>query len=274
MSGSIKMLFFDSSKTHKFKLGNDHPLLDTELLETLIILTISCVSVREFSCQKSSGRSNQIGVKFVQWCIQTLWERSGKDTVNKKNVRPSAVVHIDGNVLPKDVLPQIGKALEDKIFFVYTGQIPLEHPDEIDIIEEMLVISEKLYEYKPVLLSIGVEALLPKVTPEQLRDISDYLTKPINKRHGQVVHSYINLFKACQEAIDEFQLDPPPLFSSGDIDCTAITYFNHPKQVKCIRKNRLYTNVPRCSLNSVFHFFFNKSLSEQLLFGLDWFLSQ
>jgi hypothetical protein len=58
-------------------------------------------SVKEFSSKKQSGRSNRIGVNFVKWAIQTLWERSGSSSSHKKDQRPTAVVHIDANVEPK-----------------------------------------------------------------------------------------------------------------------------------------------------------------------------
>ena len=171
-------------------------------------------------------------MKFVKWSIQTLWERSGKDSMGKKNVRPSGVVFIDANVLPHQILPHLGKELSDKIFFAYTGEKAMEHMEEIEIIEEMLEDSLKLYEYKPVMLALGCETMLSKVTRPQLSEISDYLAKPGDKRRGQVIHSYAELFKACLVAIREFGLDPPPSFATGDLDCTSLTYFNNPKQVK------------------------------------------
>ena len=152
--------------------------------------------------------------------------------MTKKNVRPAAVCHIDANITPEQLLPHLGEELEDKIYFVYTGGVPMDHPQDIDIIEKMMEDAEKLFEYKPVLLSMGCDALMHQVTSEEVAEISDLLKNPKCKRQGQVLHDYIQLFKACLEAIDEFGLDPPALFRSGQIDCTSLTYFNRPQEVK------------------------------------------
>jgi hypothetical protein len=190
--------------------------------------------VKEFSNQSHSGRSNQIGVKFVKWCIQTLWERSGKSckAQGKKDLRPCAIVHIDANVLPDDILPQLDAPMHNKMYFIYTGQTPLEHPDELELIDQMLDDAVKLHEYLPVLLSMGLDAFLPRITQVQLTDISDVLANPKDKRQGQIILQYDIIFKACQDAITRFSLDTPPRFSSGDIDRTALIYFNHPQEVK------------------------------------------
>ena len=190
--------------------------------------------MKEFSNQTQSSRSNQIGVKFVKWCIQTLWERSGKASKgqNKKDLRPCAIVHIDANVLPEDILPHLDPPMVNKLYFIFTGQTPLEHPEEMQLIDEMLEDSLKLHEYLPVLYGMGLDALLPRITQAQLADISDVLNNPKDKREGQIILQYDNIFKACQDAITRFNLDAPPLFNSGDIDRTALIYFNHQQEVK------------------------------------------
>ena len=65
------------------------------------LANIFIFSAKEFCSQTLSGRSNRIGVNFVRWAIQTLWERSGSSSSQKKDLRPSAIVHIDANVEPK-----------------------------------------------------------------------------------------------------------------------------------------------------------------------------
>ena len=59
--------------------------------------------VKEFSSERKPSRSTRIDVKFVQFAIQVLWERSAKEVAgkggdkeenDKSKLRPNAVVHI------------------------------------------------------------------------------------------------------------------------------------------------------------------------------------
>ena len=49
-----------------------------------------------------------IGVKFLQWAITALWERSGSVSTVKDN-KPTAVVHLDANILPSQLETPLGK---------------------------------------------------------------------------------------------------------------------------------------------------------------------
>ena len=82
-------------------------------------------------------RSHQVGIKFLNFAINTLWEGSAKITKGKDLV-PKAVVHIDGNVLPDEVLSQLGSS-SDKIVFMYTGKTALHHEDENTLCDEMIL---------------------------------------------------------------------------------------------------------------------------------------
>ena len=121
--------------------------------------------------------------------------------------------------------------MHDKIYFNYSGPTPLENDDELDIIDEMIDDGPKLHEYLPVLYALGISALLPRVTPAQREEISYALSDPKDKRQAQILIQYINVFKACLAAIEEFGLEAPPLFTSGEIDMTSLIYFNHPPEV-------------------------------------------
>ena len=121
--------------------------------------------------------------------------------------------------------------MHDKIYFNYSGPTPLEHEDENDLIDEMMNDATKLHEYLPVLYALGVIALLPRVTPAQRESIAYALSNPKDKREAQIIMQYSNVFKACLSAIEEFGLDPPPLFRSGDIDMTSLIYFNNKPEV-------------------------------------------
>ena len=121
--------------------------------------------------------------------------------------------------------------MHDKIYFNYSGPTPREHEDEIEIIDEMIDDAPKLNEYLPVMYALGITALLPRVTPAQREEIAYALSNPKDKRQAQILIQYSNVFKACQAAIEEFGLDPPPLFTSGDIDMTSLIYFNNKPEV-------------------------------------------
>ena len=164
-----------------------------------------------------------------------MWERSGKICKGNdgKVLKPNAVVHIDANIMPEDILPQLGASMASKLKLLYTGQTPLCHPDENELIEEMLQDALKLHEYLPVLLGLAVDAILPKVVRSytESEDMEDVLAKPGDLREGQLVFQYDNIFRACKEAISRFDLDAPPLFSCEGIDRTALVYFNNKCEV-------------------------------------------
>ena len=148
------------------------------------------ISVKEYSQNQASGRSHRVGIQFVKWAIQTLWERGSKSAVRNKDLRPCASVHIDANVVPKDILSQLDDAMASKIFFIYTGPTQLEHEDEVSIIDELMEDAEKLHKYLPVLLSLGVRTLLLRVTKQQMLEMADALSDPNDKRQAQVLYQY------------------------------------------------------------------------------------
>lgn len=185
--------------------------------------------MKEFSSGNTGSRSNQIGVKFVEWGIKTLWERSGtSNAAGNKDLRPTSIIHIDANVVPQDILKHLRQPLHDKLYFIYTGHIPMEHDEEMDIIDEMLDDSLKLYEYKPVMLAMGVATLLQRISRAELAELSEVLQNPNDKRAGQVIFSYDNIYKYCKDVIKSLGLvdDIPALFDSEDIDRTALIWFN------------------------------------------------
>ena len=96
-----------------------------------------------------------VDVKFLKWCIKTLWEQSAKAVKGKekgKNLKPMTVVHIDANVLPEDIIPHLDGPMFSKIKLIYTGPTPMMHVEENELISEMFDDAKKLSEYLPVLL--------------------------------------------------------------------------------------------------------------------------
>ena len=152
--------------------------------------------MKEYSQIQSSGRNHRVGIQFVKWAIQTLWERGSKSSVGNKDLRPSASVHIDANVLPKDILSQLDDAMASKIYFIYTGPVQLEHDDEVSIIDKLMEDAEKLHQYLPIVLSVGIRTLLTKVTKQEMHEIADVLSDPNDKRQAQIIQQYdLGIFK-------------------------------------------------------------------------------
>ena len=151
-----------------------------------------------------------------------MWERSGSASKLRKELRPSAIIHIDANVMPDDILEQLDPAMRDKIYFIYTGKDPLEHPDLLELIDQLKEDSMKLHLFLPDLLSMGIETLLARVPPSVVKEMKDILPKPNDKRAAQVFFSYDNVFNFCKDAIVRFELEAPPLFDSEDVDRTAL----------------------------------------------------
>ena len=85
--------------------------------------------VKEFSVKKMSSRSNTIDGRFLGAAVEALWERALKG-VRGKIARPDAVIHVDGNLVPKDLKPYMKEATWNKIRFNYTRPDPLEHEHE------------------------------------------------------------------------------------------------------------------------------------------------
>ena len=117
--------------------------------------------------------------------------------------------------------------MRDKIYFIFTGESPLDHPDEIELIEQILEDSQKLFQYKPVLLSMGIATLLEKVPPAVIKDLKDVLPKQNDKRAAQILFNFDNVYKFCKDIIEKLQLDDAPaLFDSEDVDRAALIAFN------------------------------------------------
>ena len=96
----------------------------------------------------------------------------------------------DANLLPEDIYPALGGAdgpMATKIKFLYTGSTPMEHDDELELIEELLDDALELHKYLPNLLALGVEAILPTVPKEYIKkDLEGVLRVANDKREAQV----------------------------------------------------------------------------------------
>ena len=77
-----------------------------------------------------------VDIKFLIWCVKTLWEQSGKAVKGKEDatLKPIAVAHIDANIVPSDIVKQLDGPMFSKLKLIYTGPTPMMHEDENELI--------------------------------------------------------------------------------------------------------------------------------------------
>ena len=153
------------------------------MLKTFIIL------VTEFSDIVEPNRSSEIDLKFLKKIIQILWEKCSKK-VNKKVYFPKSVVYIDANSSPDRIVPYLGGPTATKVQFLYSGSEPLAHEKLRKMVDNVLKTAKELHQFKPVLLALGVQAVLPVVPDEELDKINHLLKKTPRDREGQVIYNY------------------------------------------------------------------------------------
>ena len=211
--------------------------LDASSFNNLLILLLA---VKEFSAKKQPARSTQIDINFLKWAIATLWECSGKGSGTKTDgsvIKPAAVVHIDANLLPEDIIDDLGLPMASKMKFLYTGETPMQHPDDTDLIAEILgELAPQLHIYLPVLYRLAILAILPVVPRSyyESEELEDVLAKPGDKREGQLLYQYDNIYLTCKKMISEYDLDAPPLFLFDGIDRRALVKLNKKIEVSLI----------------------------------------
>ena len=145
--------------------------------------------MKEFSLNADT-RTHQIGSKFLKWGITTLWERGSKASLGQKDLRPAASIHIDANVMPADILKQLDSPTGSKLYFIYTGAKQMNHEDDIAIIDELLDDAILLHKYLPVLLALGVDTLLRRISKSDMSKIGHLLKDRTDRRHGQILFQY------------------------------------------------------------------------------------
>ena len=101
--------------------------------------------VKEFAVKKST-RTNTFDAKALGSGVQALWERSVKTTggAKSKEYRPDGVLHIDGNITRSDLEPYLTDATLTKLKLNYSGSDPLNHPQEAELVDNMLINAKKL----------------------------------------------------------------------------------------------------------------------------------
>ena len=116
-------------------------------------------------------------------------------------------------------------------FYSICCQDPLQHPDELELVDAILRDGKELNKFLPVLFSLGVECILPRCSDTELADLEEVLKRPRDRREGQVISGYDRLFLALRNVCDRLSLKMPPLLRSETIDRTSLTYFNTDHEV-------------------------------------------
>ena len=89
---------------------------------------------------------------------------------------------------------------------------------------EMENAARKLHTFKPVLLGLGLSAMLNKITDDQQPEYDSFLKTPGDEREAQVHLNYDQLFERISTAITKYELEPPLLFAKGHVDRNSLCH--------------------------------------------------
>jgi hypothetical protein len=156
--------------------------------------------------------------------IQMVWERLGRQ-IREKYQPVNAVVLVDANMSPEDI--RLEYANESKVIFIATGSTPLMHDRRLELCQEMEDLARELYSYLPVLLGMGLNTMLKRVTDAETAVYDGLLKKDRDDREAQVFLHYDRVHAALDDAITEYRLERPLLFHRNPIDRTALTFYNN-----------------------------------------------
>ena len=121
--------------------------------------------MKEFCSKKQPAKYNAIDARFLERTVKVTWEGSS-NRVRGKMSKPVGVVFMDANIFPSDVSKDMDGPTFTKIGFNYTGPDSLAHDQESELVENVLRKSKDVFQFLPVMLSLGVSTVLPKVTTE------------------------------------------------------------------------------------------------------------
>ena len=109
--------------------------------------------MKEFSA-KVSARSNVIDPRFLGFAVKTIWERNQRTVKSGKKKgmvqRVNGVLHIDANIDLADLEPHLPEAVLTKLKLLFTGSDPLNHPEETELVENMLKNAKALYKVRVI----------------------------------------------------------------------------------------------------------------------------
>ena len=111
--------------------------------------------VREFSIKKIA-KMNSIDTKFMCMAIPAIWERNERRVRQGKSARIfqiNGVLHVDGNIMMSDLEKVMPDAILSKLKLIYSGDQPLRHEKESDLVQSMLLNAKQLYKVKQDILA-------------------------------------------------------------------------------------------------------------------------
>ena len=122
---------------------------------------------------------------LLNMIIPALWERISRTVSKGRTYTPKNVVHIDANLSPEDL--KLNGANESKITFIYSGSKPLNHPNKMQITNEMEYEAKQLHRYLPIVLALGIKSTLTQVNDLQLLEYEGLLKVEADEREGRKI---------------------------------------------------------------------------------------
>ena len=93
--------------------------------------------------KKANSRMHTIDANFLGFAVPVIWERNERRIktgggTGTKVFQINGVLHIDGNILLSDLERVLPAHTLGKLKLNYTGDVPLSHPREDELIQNML----------------------------------------------------------------------------------------------------------------------------------------
>ena len=78
---------------------------------------------------------------------------------------------------------------------------------------------------------MGANAILSKVTDDEMVDLDCVLKRSGDRREGQILANYDRVFKILNCVCDDLELVKPPLMMKNCVDRRSLIYFNTGEEV-------------------------------------------
>ena len=98
--------------------------------------------------KKTNSRMHTIDANFLGFAVPVFWERNErrvKTGGGTKVYQVNGVMHVDGNILLSDLERVLPAHVLGKLKLNYTGDVPLSHPQEEELIQNMLRNAKAVY---------------------------------------------------------------------------------------------------------------------------------
>ena len=107
----------------------------------------------------------------------------------------------------------------------------MEHEDQMELIQRILKNAVLLHKYLPIFLGLGMSCILPRITDSELRELHGVLNRAGDDRQGQLIRNFDRFFLSIHNLIVKYDLEPPLVFVSGEVDRTALLHYSSDKKV-------------------------------------------